>query len=238
MTLIALAQVTVVIPVGPGDTLAPELRPQLRTLPAQTRIRVVCARGTEAALLRAATGAAQCPSHWEILTAPAGRASQQNFGAAGARTAYLWFLHADSRLADSTLPALARFLARQECALGYFDLRFLDDGPRCMHLNELGTWVRSHWLGLPFGDQGLVLPRAAFEDLAGFDPRLPSGEDHDLVWRTRRAGLPVRPLQAPLYTSARKYAERGWWRTTRQHLAATYRQAREFSRALRAAEGT
>lgn len=234
---VALARVTVVIPVGPGDTLAPELRVQLCDLPAQTRLRVVCTHASDATRLRAAMATPQRRSSWEILIAPMGRATQQNFGARDAGTAYLWFLHADSRLAGNTLPALARFVAREECALGYFDLRFLDDGPKPVRLNELGAWVRSHWLGLPFGDQGLVLPSAAFADLGGFDPRLPSGEDHDLVWRARRAGLPVRPLRALVYTSARKYAERGWWRTTREHLLATCRQAHRFSRVPRTSEG-
>jgi len=224
-----LAKVTVVIPVGPGDTIVPELCRQLRALPSLARIRVVCAREANAAVLRASLPL-QPPSSWEVLTAPPGRASQQNAGAAGVRTAYLWFLHADSRLADNTLPALAAFLATEPWALGYFDLRFLDDGPVWVRLNALGAWLRSRWLKLPFGDQGFVLPRAAFEDLAGFDPRLTSGEDHDLIWRARRMGLSIRPLRADLYTSARKYAERGWWRTTRQHVVATWRQARQYSR--------
>ena len=233
----ALAKLTVVIPVGPGDSVAPELREQLRCVP-RLRVRVVFARDTDAARLRAEGYATSNPAPWEILVAAPGRASQQNLGAAGAQTAYLWFLHADSRLAPDTLPALAAFLARDECSLGYFDLRFLDDGPRWMRLNAVGAWLRSRWLGLPFGDQGFVLPRDAFERLNGFDTRLSWGEDHDLVWRARRAGLPLRALNASLYTSARKYAERGWWRTTRQHVVATIRQARQFSRASRLSEGT
>ena len=35
-----------------------------------------------------------------------------------------------------------------------------------------------------------------------------------------------------LLTSARKYAERGWWATTRWHLSETCRQARRYSREL------
>ena len=38
-----------------------------------------------------------------------------------------------------------------------------------MHLAH-GCEAAGSWL--PFGDQGFVLPRVAFEDLAGFDPRL------------------------------------------------------------------
>jgi hypothetical protein len=225
----ALTQVTVVIPVGPGDRVAPELCRQLRDRLPRTGVRVACANEADAAALRASLSVDAMS--WEILIAPPGRACQQNAGAAGSRTAYLWFLHADSRLADDTLPALAEFVRREEWALGYFDLRFLDDGPIWMRLNALGAWLRSRWLKLPFGDQGFVLPRAAFEDLAGFDPGLASGEDHDLVWRARRADLPVRALRADLYTSARKYAERGWWRTTWQHITTTWQQARRFSRA-------
>ena len=225
----ALAKLTVVIPVGPGDRVSPVLHSQLQTLPAQSEVRVVCADETAFEAMRG------LDSSWDVRLAPPGRAAQQNAGAADARGEHLWFLHADSQLSEGALPALAAFIERGESALGYFDLRFLDDGPAWMPLNTFGAWVRSRWLGLPFGDQGFVLPRSVFEQLAGFDTRVRYGEDHDLVWRARKAGLPLRPLRAPLYTSARKYAEHGWWRTTRHHLVATWQQARHFSRAREAA---
>ena len=234
-----LPALTVVVPVGPGDTLAPELRLQLCDLPAQTRLRVVCAHASDATRLRAAMAVAQRRPSWEILIAPAGRATQQNFGARERRHRATCGSCTPIRVLQATrcLPWRA-FWHGDECALGYFDLRFLDDGPRLVRLNELGAWVRSHWLGLPFGDQGLVLPRAAFERLGGFDVRAALG-------RRPRPGLaraprgPARPAAAArlLYTSARKYAERGWWRTTREHLVATCRQAHRFSRVPRTSEG-
>lgn len=98
-----------------------------------------------------------------------------------------------------------------------------------MRLNAAGAWIRSHALGLPFGDQGLLLPRRTFERIGGFDPGLARGEDHELVWRLRCAGVPPRPVGAPLFTSARKYAERGWAATTASHLCETWRQARRFA---------
>jgi hypothetical protein len=42
-----------------------------------------------------------------LLTAARGRACQQNAGARAAERRWLWFLHADSRLVPTTLPALA-----------------------------------------------------------------------------------------------------------------------------------
>lgn len=223
----ALDRLAVVVPVAPGDTIAPALRTQLAALPAAAEVHVVCADADDAA--RLATGRSDGP-RWHHALAPKGRATQQNAGAAASSRPWLWFLHADSQLAPQTLPALDAWLRDEVTALGYFDLRFLGDGPPLMALNALGAWVRSRWLGLPFGDQGLLLPRAVFDALGGFDPALSRGEDHDLVWRARRAGVPLRPLRAPLYTSARRYAEHGWTRVTAHTLADSWRQARRFAR--------
>lgn len=225
----ALAKLTVVVPVGPGDTLPPPLRGQLAALPRGTQVHMVCAGTMQADSIQALLYAQPGPQ-WLCTAAPPGRASQQNAGAAAAARDWLWFLHADATLTPDTLPALARFIDDGADALGYFDLHFLDDGPALMRLNAFGARLRSRWLGLPFGDQGLVLPRATFARLGGFDTALTCGEDHDLVWRARRADVPLRAIGAPLYTSARKYAERGWWTTTARHLRETWRQARRFSR--------
>jgi len=102
-----------------------------------------------------------------------------------------------------------------------------------MWINTIGAHVRSRWLRLPFGDQGLLMPRRVFEALGGFDERHRGGEDHALVWSARRLGVPLRPLRAPIFTSARKYAQLGWWGTTTMHLRLTGAQAWQFSRAAR-----
>lgn len=228
----ALARLTVVIPVGPGDQLDARLRAQLAQLPAAAQICIVTCN-------ESAPGVAHAPSEqtgegprWMWISAPAGRASQQNAGAAAAAAAgqWLWFLHADTQLADGTLPALEQFIHADHAALGYFDLRFLDDGPALMRLNAVGAWLRSHWLRLPFGDQGLLLPHALFTKLGGFDATVARGEDHQLVWRARRAGIPVLWVGASLYTSARRYATGGWGTITRQHVFATWRQAWSYAR--------
>lgn len=228
----ALSQVTVVVPVGPGDTLSPELRAQLSLLPAAAQVCVVCSDEPGHELISASLRSTAGPQ-WQCLLSARGRAVQQNAGAAAALRSWLWFVHADSVLAPDTLPALAQWIQRDIQALAYFDLRFLDDGPALMRLNTFGAWLRSRLLGLPFGDQGLVLPRVLFKALGRFDTTLAGGEDHALVWRARRAGVPLRALGAPIYTSARKYAEHGWGATTAWHLRETWKQARRFSQAER-----
>ncbi len=214
-----LSDIAVVVPVGPGDTAWRGLLPLLSGLPDDAQ-----------RVLSLVAGDAQPTKDIDpaviVQRGAAGRGRQQNAGAAASSRPWLWFLHADSRFDGSALGAIERFA--EAPALAYFDLRFHDGGP-LMAINQLGAWWRSRLLRMPFGDQGFLLPRAAFEALGGFDERLSSGEDHALVWAARRVGLPLRPLRAALSTSARKYVERGWWRTTAAHLRLSAAQARQFA---------
>ncbi len=105
---------------------------------------------------------------------------------------FLWFLHADSRLNARSLTSLESSLRAEPDGLHYFDLAFLPDGPRLMILNQAGVWLRSHLLGLPFGDQGFCLKRELFLKLGGFDETAPYGEDHLLVWAAKRRQNPAR----------------------------------------------
>jgi GT2 family glycosyltransferase len=213
-----LTRLSIILPVGPGDTAWPPLFDALQRDATTAELLPVFANGDPQ---RVPPGA---------LRAPAGRASQQNAGAAQATRDWLWFLHVDSRLLPETLPLLRAFIARDQAMLGWFALRFADDGPAATHWNARGANWRARWLGLPFGDQGLLLPRAEFTRLGGFDEGLDYGEDHALVWRARRAGLPLQPVGAALLTSARKYADYGWLRTTLRHLRLTATQAWRESR--------
>lgn len=212
----------IVIPAGPGDSAWQGLLPQLDAARAQ-EIALVLAEGEP-------EPSATLPSNVTVVMADAGRARQLNAGAAATCADWLWFVHADSRVTAATIAALHRFIAADADAIGYFDLRFLADGPRLMLVNTIGTHVRSRWLRLPFGDQALLMPRRVFEALGGFDERHRGGEDHALVWSARRLGVPLQPLRAPIFTSARKYAHRGWWATTARHLRLTCAQAWQFSR--------
>lgn len=221
------ANLSVIVPVGPDDSLDHRLQIQLARRLDGVQLRLVCADSDERSL---GAFAPDIGGDYEIMRAARGRAAQQNAGACGATGDWLWFLHADSVLSAESFPAVYSFMHSDRAAAGYHELRFLDGGPAAMRLTEVGVWLRSHLLGLPFGDQGLLMRRAVFEDLDGFNERLDRGEDHDLVWRLRHAGFPLRPVGAMLYTSARKYTHAGWCATTFEHTRETVRQAWRFSR--------
>ncbi|WP_310820722.1 hypothetical protein [Stratiformator vulcanicus] len=163
------------------------------------------------------------PVEW-IVTSP-GRAVQQNAAAASSHSTFLLFLHADARLSDDGFERLLQCLRSDRAAVWYFHLKFAADGPSANRLNAAGANFRSRWLGLPFGDQGLCLSRKSFEQLGRFDETAPYGEDHLLVWSAHRAALPVRAVPSTIETSARRYQDQGWLRTTTRHVSLTIRQA-------------
>jgi hypothetical protein len=207
----------IVIPIGPGEASGATLLESLQALAPDWPLVVVYAQGD------AQRRPPDLPSR-RCIDAPAGRAAQQNAGAAALSTPHLCFLHADTVIDAAAIAALRRFVASEARALGYFDLRFVD-GPPLMALTATAVRWRCRLFGLPFGDQGLCLPRADFLTLGGFDSARGIGEDHALVWQARRAGLRVRPIGATLGTSARKYVRDGWWRTTWRHQCWTWTQA-------------
>ncbi len=152
-------------------------------------------------------GAATPPSGFggRVISLP-GRSRGARFDAA-ARAAPgdgLFFLHGDSRP-----PADAR--ARIEAALaggapaGCFRLAYRNAGPA---LRWIAWWanLRTRWMKLPFGDQGIFCTPEAYAATGGFRD-LPICDDVDFVLRLRR--LPgFRVLSAFCETSPRRYRGR------------------------------
>ena len=83
--------------------------------------------------------------------------------------------------------------------------------------------IRSQYLRLPYGDQGLFVRAQAFREIGGF-AEIPLMEDFDLVRRLRRHGR-IEIAPAPALTSARRWLRLGPWRTTliNQGAVAAYR---------------
>lgn len=206
-------KLSVIIPTARGEAAPRALIDTLAPRPGKTELILA---PVEALVLPNQAGLSQLPG-------PAGRGRQQNRAAGQARGEWLWFIHSDSALPSDALDRALTFLDRGKAAVGHGWLRFADDGPFLTRLNAFGANLRSRWPGWPYGDQGLCLPRACFESLGGFREDLERGEDLDLVVRARRAGLAAAPMHLTVTTSARRYRERGWLRTSLQHQIAAWR---------------
>lgn len=152
-----------------------------------------------------------------VVTAPAGRGVQLAAGAEAGHAAWLLFLHADTVLADGWAPVVRGFAARKANAgkAGYFRLRFDSPDPRARRIERLAAW-RSRALGLPYGDQGLLLSRALHDYLGGFRP-MPLMEDVEFVRRIGRRNLV--PLGIEARTSAARYERDGWLRRPLRNLS-------------------
>jgi rSAM/selenodomain-associated transferase 2 len=142
----------------------------------------------------------------KVILSSAGRAIQQNAGAAASSGNVLLFLHADTRLPEEALTRVAEALSEPGVALGAFRLGFDRDdwGTRFL---IFGVDLRVRLFHLPYGDQGLFLRRETFERLGGFR-EIPAMEDVCLVRRARRLG---RIVVAPerVRTSPRTYDRHG-----------------------------
>jgi len=150
-----------------------------------------------------------------IITAPRGRGVQLAAGGQAAGGDWLLFLHADTRLDAGWHEAVAAHLATAPCCAGYFEFR-LDDAAWQARVIEAGVAVRAPALGLPYGDQGLLISRRLYDEVGGFRP-LALMEDVDFVRRLGRHRL--RRLGATALTSAERWRRDGWFRRSGRNLA-------------------
>ncbi len=145
-----------------------------------------------------------------VVTAPKGRGSQLRAGVAATTAPRLLILHADSRLGPDWPGAL-----RDDGRAGWFRLRLDDPARAARRVERLANW-RARRLALPYGDQGLVLPRALYDAVGGYRD-MPLMEDVDLARRLGRARLTA--LDAEVVTSAARYRQDGYWRRPLRNLA-------------------
>lgn len=151
-----------------------------------------------------------------VLSAPRGRGLQLKAGAAEAATEWLLFLHADTVLESgwrADFEAFAGDLGNARRA-AVFTFAVDDGSAAARRLERMVAW-RGRVLGLPYGDQGLLISRAFYDELGGYAP-LPIMEDVDLVRRIGRARLSVLPSRA--VTCAERWRRDGWTRRSARNI--------------------
>jgi len=149
-----------------------------------------------------------------VVRCEPGRGRQLARGVELATGDTLLFLHADTCLPTGYTGQIRQLLESPGTIAGAFRMAFDQRGPS-LWLIEWGTYLRSRWRQMPYGDQAIFLRRSTYQRIGGFKP-LSAMEDFDLVWRLRRLGR-VRISPRPALTSARKYTTNGPWRTVLLH---------------------
>lgn len=150
------------------------------------------------------------------VASPRGRGVQLSKGAAVATGDWLLFLHSDTELAPHWRAEVARFAAQAGGSLraGYFQFRLRSQAPQARVLEYLVAW-RSRVVGLPYGDQGLLISRRLYDEIGGYRA-LPLMEDVDIVRRIGKSRLVGLPVAAT--TSAVRWERHGWMRRSVRNL--------------------
>lgn len=142
-----------------------------------------------------------------IATGPASRGGQLRRGIERARGRWLLVLHADTQLEPGWAAAVGEHLSNGQGASAYFRLAFRARG---LMPAWFAGWanLRSYLFRLPYGDQGLLMQRANYDQAGGY-PDQPLMEDVALVRALQR---PLIALPTRAFTSAERFKRSGWLR--------------------------
>lgn len=157
-----------------------------------------------------ASAALAAPLADRVLTAPRGRATQMNAGAAAAQGDVLLFLHADCALPADADRLIIERLAASGKSWGRFDLALTGMHPLLRVVACMMNW-RSRLTKIATGDQGMFVARELFA-AAGRFPAIPLMEDVALSKILKAHGAPL-CLDERIIASGRRWERHGMMRT-------------------------
>jgi rSAM/selenodomain-associated transferase 2 len=146
-----------------------------------------------------------------FICGESGRGAQLAAGADEARSKWLLFLHADTVLQTGWESEAAKFMERVDMgdrspSAAAFSFA-LDDFGAMPRMLEVIVGLRCALFNLPYGDQGLLIPKQLYNSIGGYHP-LPLMEDVDLVRRLGRKRLVM--MRTKAVTSAERYKSNGY----------------------------
>ncbi len=163
---------------------------------------VIVADGGSTDATRAIAGSAGA----NLIESAPGRGKQLRAGAGAARGEWFLFLHADTALSRDWPERAAAHMGTRPGQAASFKLKYRSDAREARWLEGRAN-RRARWMGLPYGDQGLLISRALYEEIGGFAD-VPLMEDVMIVRALGKKRLVI--LDAEARTSAAKYERDGW----------------------------
>jgi len=148
----------------------------------------------------------------KVLPSERGRGTQLARGGKAAQHDWMLFLHADTVLEDGWVEEAQDFMESGSAeSAAVFRFALDDTSPQARRIERMVAW-RCGTFALPYGDQGLIAPRALYESVGGY-LSLPLMEDVDLIRRLKKkiGADKLSLLDAAAITSAARYQRNGWW---------------------------
>lgn len=142
----------------------------------------------------------------KVITGKSGRGAQLAAGASLARGEWLLFLHADTVLSRDWAERVAHHVDTRPDKAATFTLKYRSDA-RAARWLEARVNRRTRLMGLPYGDQGMLISRKLYETVGGYADA-PLMEDVMIARAIGKSRLAI--LSAEARTSAEKYERDGW----------------------------
>ena len=146
-----------------------------------------------------------------VVKSPKGRSSQMNTGASASSGNNLLFLHADTMVPENYAGLIFETLLDKRPVAGAFQFK-TDMDHTLMRFIEYVANLRSRFLKLPYGDQGIFISKEDF-NRAGAYPKVPVAEDIFLI-RNLKKFLKIKTIPENSVTSARRWRKHGFLKTT------------------------
>ena len=203
------AEISVVIPTLNAEQVLPGCLAALMegVMTGLIRELVVSDGGSKDATIRIAEAAGAV-----VVSGPASRGGQLRKGVQSTSGNWVLVVHADTQLEQGWADVVGNHVTAEQAA-ACFRLGFRARG-------GWPTWVagwanlRSRLMALPYGDQGLLMPRSLYDQAGGY-PDQPLMEDVALI---RALPKPIVCLQPRALTSATRYQKQGWVRRGSRNL--------------------
>ncbi len=146
-------------------------------------------------------------SEVRLIDSEKGRAVQMNTGAKNARSAILYFLHADSFPPENFDKLILKEIEKGNKA-GCFQMKFDNDH---WSLRLMSQFTKFNHISCRGGDQSLFIEKKLFEETGGFDESYRIYEDNELIKLLYQKQEFV-VIKKWLTTSARLYEKTGIWK--------------------------
>jgi len=139
-----------------------------------------------------------------------GRAHQMNQGGREATGRVVLFLHSDCELPDAWEHDVRQVMDQQDVVGGRFRLAIADES-LSFRLIAFFSTLRSRFLGITYGDQGIFVRKSVFDSVGGFPPRM-IFEDSEFCDQIAKRGRFVMTKSA-VKSSPRRWLAWGIWKT-------------------------
>lgn len=140
-----------------------------------------------------------------IVSGSRGRGHQLAAGARAAAGDWFLFLHADTVLSAGWAREAEHHMQVNPGTAAHFRLQFSGGG---LPATLVAGWAnfRSAAFGLPYGDQGLLVPRGLYDEVGGFR-EIELFEDVEMARALKGA---LKPLHSLAVSDPRRYLDEGW----------------------------